>query len=209
MDKATPSPAAAPTRHERRRRQTRQRLIDTTVHLILDQGYDAITIQHITDRADLGRGTFYLHFKDKEDVVWSAFKDLFHELEQAAHQTLDRTQPQVEYYGLLNIFRHAEKNRLLYRVMFGGQGSAALTARMQDYLAQVILYDIQLARKAARPSLPIPDEILAQLLTGMLTRLLSWWLQTPNPYTSEQMAAMAYSAVYRQKPPAPLKKQKP
>ncbi|MCJ7529956.1 MAG: TetR/AcrR family transcriptional regulator, partial [Anaerolineales bacterium] len=56
------------TRHERRRLQTRKLLIQTTLQLVLEKGYDAISIQDITERADLGRGTFYLHFKDKEEV---------------------------------------------------------------------------------------------------------------------------------------------
>jgi AcrR family transcriptional regulator len=118
--------------------------------LVLEKGYEAISIQDITDLADLGRGTFSLHFKDKEEVVWASFQDLFQQLEQQAHKQLDRHMPQVEYYGLLNIFEHAEKNRDLYRVMFGGQGSAMLTARAQDFLAKAFLYDIQNARPPMR-----------------------------------------------------------
>ena len=197
-----------PSRHERRRLQTRQLLIETTLKLILEKGYDTISIQDITDRADLGRGTFYIHFKDKEEVVWTAFKDLFRELEQEAHSTLDPNLPQVEYYGLLNIFRHADKNRDLYRVMFGRQGSALLTARVQDLLAEVFLYDIRHtpARSAARAGavdFKLPEEFEAQLLTGLMTRLLLWWLEGPNNYTAEQMAAMTYKGLYRKSPPAP------
>ena len=41
----------------------------------MEKGYEAVTIQDITDRADLGRGTFYIHFKDKEEAIWSAIED--------------------------------------------------------------------------------------------------------------------------------------
>jgi len=190
-----------PSRHERRRLQTRKLLIQTALQLVLEKGYEAITIQDITDRADLGRGTFYIHFKDKEEVVWTAFQDLFHELEQEAHSKLDRRLPQVEYFGLLNIFQHAEKNRDLYRVMFGGQGSAMLTGRAQDYLANAFLDDIRQAPQSAEIDFDLPEEIEAQLLTGAITRLLYWWLETNNNYTPEQMATMTYEALYRKKPP--------
>ena len=190
-----------PSRHERRRLQTRKLLIQTALQLVLEKGYEAITIQDITDRADLGRGTFYIHFKDKEEVIWTAFQDLFHELEQEAHSKLDRRLPQVEYFGLLNIFQHAEKNRDLYRVMFGGQGSAMLTGRAQDYLANAFLYDIRQAPQSAEIDFDLPEEIEAQLLTGAITRLLYWWLETNNNYTPEQMATMTYEALYRKKPP--------
>jgi AcrR family transcriptional regulator len=192
-----------PTRHERRRLQTRKLLIQTTLQLVLEKGYDSISIQDITDRADLGRGTFYIHFKDKEEVVWTAFRELFQELEQEAHKHLDRNLPQVEYFGLLNIFRHADKNRDLYRVMFGGQGSAILTARVQDFLADVFVYDIRNAPPPPEVNFNLPEEIEAQLLTGVISRLLYWWLETPNDYTAEQMAAMTYMALYRKRPPGP------
>ena len=190
------------SRHERRRLQTHKLLMQTTLQLVIKKGYDAISIQDITEQADLGRGTFYLHFKDKEEVVWTAFRDLFQELEQEAHKQLDRHMPQVEYYGLLNIFRHAEKNRDLYRVMFGGHGSALLTARAQDFLAQVFLYDIRNAPETPDVNLNLPEEIEAQMLTGVITRLLFWWLETPKNYTPEQMAAMTYKVLYRKQPPA-------
>ena len=193
--------ASPPSRHERRRLQTRNLLIQTTLQLVLEKGYEAISIQDITDRADLGRGTFYIHFKDKEEVVWTALRDLFQELELAAHKQLDRRMPQVEYYGLLNIFSHAEKNRDLYRVIFGGRGAAMLTARVQDLMAEAFLYDIRNAPTRSDINFNLPEEIRAQLLTGAISRLLFWWLETPNNYSAEQMAAMTYKALYRRQPP--------
>jgi len=203
MDTPPQSPASPKTRHERRRLQTRNLLIQTALQLILEEGYDTITIQDITDRADLGRGTFYLHFKDKEDLVWTAFRGLFLKLEQEAHQQLDRRMPQVEYYGLLNIFRHAEKNRDLYRVMFGGQGSAMLTARVQDFMAEEFLFDIRNAPESPEMNFNIPHEVEAQMLAGVISRLIFWWLETSNSYTPEQMAAMTYQMLYRKNPPPP------
>lgn len=190
------------TRHQRRRLQTRNLLIQSTLELVLEKGYESISIQDITDRADLGRGTFYLHFKDKEEVIWTAFREFFQELEHEAHRHLDRNLPQVEYYGLMNIFRHADVNRDLYRVMFGGRGSAILTGRVQDFLAEVILRDIYNAPQPPEINFNLPEEFEAQLLTGVISRLLHWWLETPNGYTAEQMAAMTYMALYRQLPPS-------
>jgi len=189
------------TRHARRRLQTRRLLIQSTLQLVLEKGYEAISIQDITDRADRGRGTFYIHFKDKEDIVWTAFKDLIQELERDAHKQLDRSMPQVEYFGFVNIFRHAQANRDLYRVIFGKQGSAILAARAQDYLAKVFLVDIRNAPESTGVDFNIPQEIEAQLLTGVISRLLYWWLETPNTYSAEQMAAMIYQALYRRMSP--------
>jgi AcrR family transcriptional regulator len=192
-----------PTRHERRRLHTRKLLIQATLQLILEKGYNAISIQDITERADLGRGTFYLHFKDKDEIIWTMFQDLLRELEQEAHKQINRRTPQAEFYGLLNIFHHAEKNNDFYRVMLGSRGSALLTARVQDLLVKMILYDIRNAPESPDINFNLPEEFEAQMLTGIISRLLYWWLETPNEYSAEQMAAMTYKALYRKQPPTP------
>jgi AcrR family transcriptional regulator len=191
------------TRHQRRRIQTRKSLIQAAVELVIQKGYEAVTVQDITDRADLGRGTFYIHFKDKEDVVWSAIQGLILELEQEAHQQYKDSLPDyLEYYFLRNIFRYADRNRDLFRVSFGERGSAALTRRVQDLVVAIILYDLQEGPIPRDPTSNVPAEIVAQMMTGLITRVISWWLDTPNDYTAEQMAGMVYQELYRKKPPA-------
>lgn len=192
-----------PSRHERRRQQTRKLLIQSAVQLVLEKGYDAISIQDITDRADLGRGTFYIHFKDKEEVVWSAVQDLILELEKEVHhQYKDGIPDQPEYYGLLYIFRQVDKNRDLFRMIFSGRGSAVLTRRVQDLLAAIFLYDIQNRSFLRDPLADVPLEVVAQMSTGLITRMIDWWLDIPNNYTAEQMAGFMYKVLYHKEPPA-------
>ena len=85
--------------------------------------------------------------------------------------------------------------------MLGGKGSALLTARVQEFMAESFLYDIRNAHPPAADDFNIPPEIEAQMLTGMISRLLFWWLETANAYTVEQMAAMIYKVLYHKEPP--------
>ena len=72
------------------------------LELILEKSFDSIAIQEITDRADLGRGTFYFHFKNKEDAIWSIVEDRIHATEKKLAQGFDGLMPEKpEYYGYL------------------------------------------------------------------------------------------------------------
>lgn len=189
-------------RRERRRQRTRDQLRQAALQLILERGYEAVSIQDITDRADLGRGTFYLHFKDKEDLVWSMIREGFEQVDRYARERFSRGIPrQAEYYGYLNIFQHAQQNRDLFRVMLGGLGSAALTAQASDFLASELVRDAAFAGVYADS--PLPKEVLGQIVAGAVIRLVLWWLETPNQYTPEQMAGMLYQAIHHRVPPAP------
>ena len=57
------------SRVERKRRDTRVRIIRQAESLMRNQPIDDITIQDITDAADIGHGTFYLHFRSKYEVL--------------------------------------------------------------------------------------------------------------------------------------------
>jgi len=197
------------TRHERRRQQTRKQLIDAADSLVLEKGYESVTIQDITDRADLGRGTFYIHFKDKEEAVWSAIEDGLRATEEDAHSQFSGSlPPQPEYYAYRNIFRHAEKNKKLYRVMLGGQGSAVMTARVQKHVAAEFSRDLALLPGNAFSEAGIPIEILAQAVTGAAIQVVRWWLEHPNHNSADEMAGYLYSCLHHKPPPAQKKPEK-
>jgi AcrR family transcriptional regulator len=54
---------------ERKRRQTRQRIIEAGLKLFLANGFDATTLDAIAEAADISRRTFFYYFKSKEDIV--------------------------------------------------------------------------------------------------------------------------------------------
>ncbi|MBI9046800.1 MAG: TetR/AcrR family transcriptional regulator [Anaerolineaceae bacterium] len=186
------------SRHQRRRLRTREQIKQAGVKLLLEVGYDAISIQHITDEADLGRGTFYLHFKDKEDLVWSIIKDGIDVTDQEAQQHLDQAPPaNPEFFGYLNMFRHAEQNKDLYRVMLGSQGSAILTAQVHAYLADELCRDMR--THPIYQDFDIPHDVLSQIVTGATIRLIIWWLENPNTYSARQMAEMLFECIHHRK----------
>jgi AcrR family transcriptional regulator len=186
------------SRHERRRNRTIAQLRQAAMELLLEKGYDAISIQDITDRADLGRGTFYIYFRNKEEIVWNIIEEgIKRTTEEAILNAAGEMPEQPEYFSYVNIFRHAQQNRDLYRIMIGGQGSSLLTKRIQDYLTADFIHDHR--KYGIYDSGNAPPEIFAQILTGALFRLLIWWLETPNDYSPEQMAEILQTALHKQR----------
>jgi AcrR family transcriptional regulator len=83
----TPTPAVATTRRQRRSAHTQERLLDAATAEFLARGYDALTLAEVTERADLGTGTLYLHFRDKralyEGVVRRALGSVYQRWERS------------------------------------------------------------------------------------------------------------------------------
>lgn len=57
------------SRVERRKEATKARVVEAAEKLMRERGVDSVSIQDITDAADIGHGTFYLHFKNKAEVL--------------------------------------------------------------------------------------------------------------------------------------------
>jgi AcrR family transcriptional regulator len=103
------------TRFEKRRRTTRGALLAVAHGLIVERGYDAVSIQDITDQADLGRGTFYLHFKDKEELVWAIIQDEFEKGAAALEAGLrGLSLDQRDYLGFMGFFSYIAAQRGLF-----------------------------------------------------------------------------------------------
>ncbi len=63
-------------KEDRRVGRTRKLLEDALHDLIVEKGYEAVTVQDIIDRANVGRSTFYAHYTDKQQLLFSHFADL-------------------------------------------------------------------------------------------------------------------------------------
>jgi len=72
-----------PSRTERRRRRTRDALVDAAREVFAAQGVEPTTIEEITEAADVAKGSFYNHFDSKSDVLRAVVEKTLRELGQA------------------------------------------------------------------------------------------------------------------------------
>src|SRR6185503_8799485 len=95
-------------RAERRRQHTREQLKQAAMEAIFEHGYANLTIRMITERADLGYGTFYLYFAEKDDIVWDIMLDLAQaEAARLTAKLADIPFPRREYLSWIELFNFA------------------------------------------------------------------------------------------------------
>jgi AcrR family transcriptional regulator len=168
--------------------RTRQMLRDAIISLILEKGYDAITIQDITDAAGLRRATFYLHYKDKEELLISILQSAFDELVEQLSTLGSPLLPENQYAMNLIMFQHAQANARLYRSILGGYGAATITRYVRDYLTDKFAED--LGERIPLSDRSIPLDVVSAFAASMKLNLVLWWLESEMPYTPEHMADM-------------------
>jgi AcrR family transcriptional regulator len=182
-----------PTRFDRRKQRTRQQLKDAAAKLILERGFDAVTIQDITDYADVGRGTFYLHFRDKEEIVARIIQDSFEAFEGANIPSLDNmTVEQRDLIAFTGFFMHIAEQGALFRAVGGSIGAANVAAYIGDYVLKRAI--MRLNEQNLYPD--VPPEIAAQFMAGALMQMVSWWLNHTDEYTPQQVGRMFFHMLH-------------
>ncbi len=169
---------------DRRIQRTRRLLRDALFALIIERGYESLTIQDITERANLGRTTFYLHYRDKEELLKASIKALIHELRQDVEPDREETCP----YRIrsIRIFEHVAQQQQLYRALLREAGSAGIGDLMRTYFAE--LYQRRVLEPLNMGKAPsLRSELIAAHAAGSLFGLISWWLAHDLSPSAEDM----------------------
>jgi AcrR family transcriptional regulator len=184
---------------DRRQRRTRTALRKALMELILEKSFDTITLQDIVDRADISRATFYLHYKDKEDLLFKSMKDIYDELAsklQGMHNQEEVQQAIAtgnhDYFCDPTDFQHVADHADFYRVILSEQGVASFVVQVRKYLAQVMYTDFCGALELNGTVSRLPADLVAHTLAGAQVGAISWWLEHGKRYTPEQMSRMFY-----------------
>jgi len=176
---------------DRRISRTRRLMLDALMALIEERGYENITVQDILDRADVGRSTFYAHFRDKDELLLSWFEHLrsLFEQQQQSLLTARRTGSATEVNIVLDLFRHTAEHHKLYKAVAGRQSGEMILKYLHRYLNGLLLPIFEELTRKRRES-PVPVEVTANYLVGTLLSMMTWWLDHNMPYPPEKMEAM-------------------
>ncbi len=169
---------------DRRVQRTRRLLHKALMSLILEKKYESITVQEILDRADVGRSTFYMHFHDKDELLFSGFHYLQSFLESV--QTTSTTVPGKSYERMIGfslaMFEHANEYRWVNRALLGSGAEAVVRRRIHSVLAGIVWRELKLElrnRKSGNGA--VSPELLAHFLVSTYISVLTWWLNSKNP----------------------------
>ena len=147
-------------------RRTRRNVQDALVALILEKGYDAVTVTDIIDRADVGRSTFYAHFTDKQDVLFSNLDGLgFLHPEPA-------TRGGELFAFSLPMFEHVQEQRRLVRALLGRRSGGLVLARGEQMIGTLVRNELVAAGGRASAGL----DLMVACVVGAFMGLLRAWV---------------------------------
>lgn len=174
---------------DRRIQRTRQLLREALFQLIIEQGYEGITIADITERANIGRTTFYLHYQEKEELLKASVKALMRELQLDVEPSAEEICPY--HIRCIRIFQHVAQRQLLYQALLSETGPVNIGNLMRTYFAELFQrYTLEPVKSGNLSS--VRNELIAAHAAGSLLGLISWWLTHEVSPSAEQMGTVYF-----------------
>ena len=158
---------------DRRTRKTREALYSAFISLIVERGFDAISVQDIIDAADVGRTTFYAHFKSKDELLMFGF----HRLRDELHSLLDASDSGTWTF-VEPLLQHAKAHRGLYLALLNGGGGRLADREFQSIVEEMVANEL-----AGQSS----DRMSVALLSGALIGAVRSWIEIG---TSDRLASI-------------------
>ncbi len=186
--RATPYKGHAP---DRRVRKSQQAILEAFVGLLAEKDFEHITMNEIAERADVNRGTVYLHYVDKFDLLDQCIDThLTYLLEDCLP---GGPMPHPTKAAMQRIFTYLEQHAFLYRTLLVNKGIPTFRNRLMAVMVQSL--------RAYFDANGIPPgmnkEVSAQFLASAAVGGLEWWITQSMPYSPTEMVEHLWALVER------------
>ncbi|KOS69227.1 TetR family transcriptional regulator [Lysinibacillus contaminans] len=180
--------------HEKMNYETKQAIKKALLTQIEEVGFQRVTVKNLALTAKINRGTFYLHYADKFEVM----EDLQQELLNALQSYIEKVQP-VEafhtlqtgqlYHPFIVVIQFIKEHAKAFRIILSEQGSPTFSKKMKDVFSNHILKNLTLSQTEVLD--PIFEKYLQAFITSAILGVIQEWLEGEDADLSvEEMATI-------------------
>lgn len=177
---------------DRRILKTQKSIMKAFAELLAEKDFNQITINEIADRADVSRGTVYLHYIDKFDLLDKCMDNYFNKLFETC-MPLDGTNRLPSKYLIIHAFEYLEQHASIYTALLNNKGVPAFRKRMsaaiQESLGELV--------DSSGINQEMSREVLIQFLSSAIVGVLEWWIINSLPIPAADIVKQLWSLLER------------
>jgi AcrR family transcriptional regulator len=166
---------------DRRILKTQESLKKAVIELMSEKNFDDITIQHLSDRANVSRGTVYLHYLDKFDLLDKLMEEHIDVLRVTcrAAAELDFTESTLiwtEYF---------EQHYSFFSMMLASKGAPYFRGRFLDFMIEEFTNEIEVTKGKNGG---LNEDLLVRFVASAFVGVMEWWFTNDKPVPHHVLA---------------------
>jgi AcrR family transcriptional regulator len=166
---------------DRRIGKTQEAIKNAVIDLMSKKNFDDITIQDISDRANVSRGTIYLHYLDKFDLLDKLVESHINELREICI-----TGAHLDYFSGSPLWtEYFERNYSFFSLMLASKGAPYFRNRFLDFLIEQFMQEVDVTKGKNQG---LKDEVIVRFVASAFVGVVEWWFMNDKPIPHHVLA---------------------
>lgn len=175
---------------DRRIQKTRHAIMNTFMEIMSEKKFEKITINEIAERANINRGTIYLHYIDKYDLLDKCIETYIAQLVQHCNEKHNGNESPTNTV-LRGAFEHLQDNFDYYKVLLTNEGVPLFRNQLYKMISQILNKEVSNINNTNDISM----EVKIQFLTSAIVGVLEWWVVNLMPISIDEISEQLWSLV--------------
>ena len=180
--------------YEEKNRKTKQLIQKSFIKILENKSFEAITVGDIANHAQINRGTFYLHYTDKFDLLdrieQQLFEDIGNHIDElqsnySSTQTFEKGQEQLA----ATLFSSIKIHSPLLKIFLSDHGRAGFHLRFRAAFSDKVRVNLE-KNESFTANLKVPMEYFLSFITSAFLGLIEQWVQNDLDKTPEEMTVL-------------------
>lgn len=190
------------TTQSERVQQTKDNIIQALIHIGKKKPLTQITVSDITRTSKISRGTFYLHYLDRDDLIEQVEAEIINKFQTIIKRDINGTMDYDKlvkgepYDFVINIVAIADKNREVLHLLFGANGDPTFYAKITDILKEAISKDLIRVKGNSNFSPEFPLDYALRLIVNTIMTVINTWLGSNDHLSQQAISKLIMRALY-------------
>lgn len=179
--------------------RTKRMIRDALTELIQEKGFEGITVRDLTTKANINRGTFYLHYRDKYDLLEQSEAELIQGIQSFAKQLDPITG--VTYHlkneplpFVVKLFEYLEEHADFIKVILGPKGDPAFQAKLKEVMRENMLE--KLVKQLKTEKMLVPVDYFTSFFISAYLGVIQKWLENGMKQSPREMSVILSKMVF-------------
>ncbi|MEC0134147.1 MULTISPECIES: TetR/AcrR family transcriptional regulator [Paenibacillus] len=169
------------TKVDRRILKTQEALKTAVIKLMAEKNFDDITIQDLSDQANVSRGTIYLHYMDKYDLLDKLIENHINELQERCEAAAD-----LDFVtGSLIWTEYFESNYDFFSMMLASKGAPFFRNRFLEFLIEEFKDEVDNTKGKNEG---LNKDLVVRFVASSYVGVVEWWFTNKRPVTHQVLA---------------------
>ena len=183
---------------QKRKTQTKAIIKHIFTQLLIEKGFNSLTVSDITRRANINRGTFYLHYIDKYDLLEQLENEIISELTNIllkdSEDTLNNPLELIPYSSILNALYYVKEDFEFIMALIGNRGDSDFIEKFKDIIKKLIESRVNKSNSLSLSMKGIPNDYANEILLSSIISVILLWIRKGGVESPEDIAKIISQA---------------